>query len=240
MDANKRNGTDEEVTIDLVEIFYLFRSKIVWILLVAIVGALVAGVFTYFLVTPKYQASSQLYIVSASNDSVVNLSDLQIGTSLTADYKELVLIRPMLESVIHNLGLDMTVKELRGMISVTNTSGTRILKITATTTDPQLSADIANEMATVAVKWLPEVMETNAPNIADYAVVPTARSSPSYSKNVIIGALIAAVAYCAFLVIRLLMNDTIVTAEDMEKYFGAMPLTTIPEEAGVTDLAEEE
>lgn len=240
MDPKEKNVAEEEVTIDLVEVFYLFRTKIVWILLIAIIGGLVAGVFTYFLITPQYQASSQLYIVSSSKDSVVNLSDLQIGTSLTADYQELVMIRPMLESVIQNLNLDLTVKQLRNMISISNKSGTRILKITATTDDPQLSADIANEMAALAVKWLPEVMGASAPNIAEDAIVPPTRSSPSYSRNMIIGALLAALAYCIFLVIRLMMNDTIVTAEDMEKYFGAMPLTTIPEEAGVTDLAEED
>ena len=238
MDANKRTGTDEEVTIDLLEVFYLFRCNIVWILLFALIGGLLAGVITYFGITPQYQASARLYIVSSSSD-VINLSDLQIGTNLASDYKELILLRPVLESVIRNLNLNMTPGKLRGLLSVTNTSGTRILKITATTSDPQLSADIANEMAKVAIVWLPQAMNGKTPNIVEDAVVPTSRSSPSYSRNIMIGALAAAVAFCAFLVIRMMMNDTVVSPEDLEKYFGSMPLTTIPEEAGVTDVNEE-
>ena len=90
-------------------------------------------------------------MVSASNDSVVNLSDLQIGTNLTADYEELLLSRPVMESVIHNLRLtDTTVEGLREQIKIVNKSGTRILEISATTEDPALSAKIANEVAELA------------------------------------------------------------------------------------------
>ena len=238
MDANKRQAADEEVTIDLLEVLYVFRRNLVWMLLFAILGALFAGLYTYFGVTPLYKASAKLYIVSTSND-VINLSDLQIGTNLAADYKELILLRPVLEQVIQNLQLDCTTSQLRSMLSVSNTSGTRILQITATTTEPALSRDIANEMAKVAREWLPAAMNGKTPNIVEEAVAPKGRSSPSYTRNVMIGGLLGIVIVCAVLVIRMLMNDTVVTAEDMEKYFGTMPLTTIPEEEGVTDIAEE-
>lgn len=238
MDQNKRTERDEEVTIDLLEVFYLLRQHIVWILLFAVIGGLLAGVVTYFGITPLYTATSQLYIVSASND-VINLSDLQIGTNLAADYKELILLRPVLQQVIDNLDLDISTTSLRNMLNVSNTTGTRILRITATTTNPDLSRDIANEMASVARDWLPEAMNGKTPNIVETAIAPKSRSSPSYTRNAMVGVLFGAVIVCAFLVIRMLMNDTVVTAEDMEKYFGSMPLTTIPEEEGVTDIAED-
>ncbi len=238
MDANKKQVADNEASIDLLEIVYVFRRNIVWILLFALLGGLVAGLYTYFGITPKYQASSKLYIVSTSND-VINLSDLQIGTNLAADYKELILLRPVLQQVIDNLDLDISTTSLRKMRNVSNTTGTRILRITATTTNPDLSRDIANEMASVARDWLPEAMNGKTPNIVETAIAPKSRSSPSYARNAMVGVLFGAVIVCAFLVIRMLMNDTVVTAEDMEKYFGSMPLTTIPEEEGVTDIAED-
>ena len=121
------------------------------------------------------------------------------------------------------------------MISVGNTSGTRILTVTATSSDPEEAAAIANELAAVAVVWLPEIMNSNAPSIYEDAIIPANPSSPSLSRNVMIGALLAAVLYCGIEVIRYLRNDTITSAEQMERLFGTMPLATIPEEKGVND-----
>lgn len=222
---------DEELVINLAELFYLFCDKFKMLLLMAVIGAVAVGAFTFFLIAPKYEATAQLYVVSASSDSVVNLSDLQIGTSLTADYKQLVLSRPMMESVIKNLSLqDVTVEQLRKMLEVNNPSGTRILEITATSTDPVQSRDIANEVAVLAVKWLPSVMESNEPNIAEEAIVPTVKSSPSYPLNALLGAVVLAVLYFAVCVVKYLYNDTITSSEQMERYFGAMPLAAIPED----------
>lgn len=220
---------DSTTEIDLVEVFYLFWGNILKILACVVAGAVLAFGFTFFFVSPKYQASASIYIVSASNDSIVNLTDLQIGAQLTADYQELMLSRPLLQDVIQNLGLDATYKELARQISITNTSDTRILKITVTDTDPQLAADVANELVKQACIYLPKIMETESPNLVEDAVVPSQKSSPSYSRNTVLGALLGAVLCCGVLLVRYLMNDTFVTPDDIAKYFGTQPLATIPE-----------
>lgn len=236
MDKNQTNvaapiqtNREQEDTIDLVEIFYLFFGHLWQIILLAVLGGILAFAATYFLITPQYQSSAKLYIVSASNDSVVNLSDLQIGTQLTSDYQELLLSRPLLEDVSRNLNLGMSPSALAGMITVTNTKGTRILNVTVTSTDPQQAADIANELVTQACIYLPRIMETESPNVVESAVVPTHKSSPSITKNTLLGAVLMAVLYCAILLVRHLMNDTLVTPEDVERYFGVRPLAAIPE-----------
>lgn len=235
-DINRNFNNDDEVEIDLLELVFLLRRY--WKAIVAaalIVGALV-GAFTYFFIKPKYQATAQLYIVSASSDSVVNLTDLQIATNLTSDYKELILSRPVMESTIRNLGLEnIEPAALAKMISIENPSQTRIIHIVATTEDPKLSADIANEVAKLSVSWLPEIMESNKPNLIQDAIVPTKKSSPSYKKNVAIGVLAGAVLCYGFFVVRHLLDDTIKSADDMERYFGVVPLTSIPEDPAAND-----
>lgn len=220
---------DSTTEVDLVEVFYLLWGNILKILACVVAGAVLAFGFTFFFVTPKYQASASIYIVSASNDSIVNLTDLQIGAQLTADYQELMLSRPLLQDVIRNLELDTTYKSLAQQISITNTSDTRILKITVTDADPQLAADIANELVKQACIYLPKIMETESPNLVEDAVVPSQKSSPSYSRNTVLGALLGAVLCCGVLLVRYLMNDTFVTPDDIAKYFGTQPLATIPE-----------
>ena len=234
----QRPGAEDEV--DLVELFYLLWGHAWQIILCLILGAGLALGYTKLLVTPLYQATSSIYIVSASNNSVVNLTDLQIGAQLTADYQELILSRPLLEDVIENLeltngeGEPMSTAALSRMITITNTDDTRILKVTVTSPDPQESADIANELIDQACIYLPQIMETEEPNLVEEAIPPTQKSSPSTARNVLIGGLLGACLACGVLVVRYLMNDTFVPPDDVVKYLGVQPLAVIPE----ADLGE--
>lgn len=218
-----------EEEIDLVELFYLLWGHLWQILLCLLAGALLAFGGTWFLVPPTYQATAKIYIVSASNDSVVNLADLQIGSQLTADYQKLLVSRPLLQDVIANLGMEMDYQTLEGKISIKNDADTRILDIIVTDTDPERAADIANELVNQASIYLPRIMETDTPNLVESAVPPTGMAGPSYTKNTLIGALAGLVAACAVLVLRYLLNDTFVTPDDVEKHYGVPPLAVVPE-----------
>lgn len=225
---------EEEDVIDLKDIYFLLRQKIWRMLGAFVLGAVLAGLITAFLITPKYEATASLYVVSSSNDSVVDLSDLQIGTSLTKDYESLLLGRPMMESVIENLNLeDVDVDDLQDMIKVTNPTDTRILQITATHKDPKVAMDIANEVARLGITWLPQVMDSNAPNLAEEAVVPEKPSSPSLLRNTAIGAVLLLAIYVGYVIVRFMMNDTIRSSEEFERYFNIVPLTVVPETEGV-------
>ena len=224
---------DDEITIDLKEIWFLFLNKLKWILVAALVGAVLMGLFSVFVQGPSYQSTSKMYIVSSSSDSLVNLSELQLSTNLTADYKALVTSRPMLEQVIENLNLDTKPETLKKMISVTNPSGTRILEIAVTADDPILSKQIANELMYVSKPWLAEVMSSHEPNIIEEALA--GRKISSVAKQAVIGAVVAAVVFFAFCVLAYLMNDTVRSAEEFERYFGIVPLAAIPDDPSMFD-----
>ena len=76
---------DDAAEIDLVDLFYYLRHKLVWLILSVILGGIIAGAISYYLITPKYEATAKVYMVSASSDSLINLSDLNLGTSLSED-----------------------------------------------------------------------------------------------------------------------------------------------------------
>ena len=231
--AVRRPPANDEI--DLMEVFYLFWGHAWQIILCLILGAAATFGVTRFLITPLYEATSSIYIVSASNNSVVNLTDLQIGAQLTADYQELMLSRPLLEDVIENLeltnaeGEPMTTRALEDMIAITNATDTRILAITVTSPDPQQAADIANELVEQACIYLPQIMETDEPNLVEEAIVPIQKASPSTARNVVLGGMLGAILCCGVLLVRYLMNDTFMTPDDIQRYFGVQPLATIPE-----------
>ncbi len=225
----------EETEIDLVELFFEFLRHIWAILFATIAGALVAGVITVFVLTPMYTSTSQLYIMSKS--SMVDLSSLQMSTSLTADYEEMIKTRPVVEQVIENLGLKTSYGELLSHISISNETNTRIIKITVEYDDPVVAKDIANELANVSKEQIAQIMNVDEPRIVEPAIVAKSQSSPNNGKNVVIGALVGLFLALAFFTIRYIMDDTIKNADDIEKYLSLNTLASIPLEGG-TDNSE--
>lgn len=226
-----QDQNNEQDEIDLLELLQVFRRHIVMILACFAAGLLLAGSITYFCIAPKYQAVAKLYMVSASSDSLVSLADLNLGTSLSSDYAELLLTRPVILAVIEELDLADTYSydELCSMISISNIGDTRILQIKVTSTDPEEAQQIANCLAEKGIEYLPEVMETAAPNMAEQAIVPVHKSSPSNTKNAILGGLAGAILCMGILVVLYLMDDTLKSSDDVEKFLGIMPLSVIPE-----------
>lgn len=231
---------EEDMEIDLLDLGYVLLDKIHYIILSLLIGAVLLNAISFFCIQPTYKATAKMYVVSASNDSVVDLTDLNIGTSLTSDYEQLMLSYPVLDQVIEELNLDMETEELAEMITLENPQDTRILNITATSTDPAEAMNIANKLTEVSVEYLPETMSTNPPNIAQRAQFPDEKAAPSYAKYTLIGALLGAILYCAYLTVRYLLDDTIHNSEDMEKYFGIVPLTSIPDSDIFEDMEKRE
>ena len=227
--VNRGTDSDEE-EIDLSEIAYLLWGHILEIVGALLGGAILAFMITFFLIAPKYTATAKMYILTSGTNSVIDLSALQISSQLKADYQELITSRSILEDVIAGLNLqETTVEDLEGMIAIDNPADTRILNVNVTTTDPQMSADIANELVNQAKTYLPEVMKTDEPSIFEQAEVPDTKSSPSIKNNVLIGGAGVAFLYIGYLVVRHLMDDTFKTPDEINKYYGVQPLAVIPE-----------
>ena len=204
---------DDEIEIDLRELFLALKKKIVWILLTTIVFAGAAGLITKFAMTPVYSSSAQLYVMSKSGIS--QLTDLTMGTQLTQDYMVIVKTRPVLEQVINDLKLDMDYKELSE-------------KITVSDNDPELAKNITQDLAEVTSKTVAEKMDVKSPTIIENAYKSEQPDSPSLKKNVAIGAILGFILMAAAIMIQYLMNDTILKEDDIEKYLGINTLAQLP------------
>ena len=233
---------DGEIEIDLVQLLSVYIENIILIVIAAVVGAVIASTYTKLMIVPKYTASSKLYMISSAEDSVVDLSTLSMGTTLATDYEELIRIREVGETVIDKLDLPYSYEQLQGMISVSNTSGTRVLTISIQSTDPEEAMEIANLMADAAQKILPERTNTLKPKIVEYAVVPKGKSSPNNTKNTMMGALVGALIVVGVLTLLFITDNTFHVAEDFEREFGMMPLAVVPEGnlSEISDKKEEE
>jgi capsular polysaccharide biosynthesis protein len=213
--------------IDLVEMGLVLLHHW-WLLVIGLlVGALIAGCYTVFGITPLYKASSTIYIFNKTT-SITSLSDIQLGSQLTVDFQIIAKSREVLEAVIEDCDLKMSPDSLRGSLSVTNPVDSHMLTITVTNPNPELAARIANSAADILRQQVADIMNTDKPSTVERAVVPTGPSSPNVTRNIEMGALVGLALVAAFLVIRFLLDDTISTEEDVRKYLGLNTLASIP------------
>lgn len=218
---------NEETEIDLKELFLSFLDHIRLIVIVGILGAAIAAIVTFYFVTPMYQATSKLYVLN-SDDSAINLSDLQIGTYLASDFIEVFNTWEVHEMVIKDLGLHYTYSQLRNMLTIENPSNTRIITITVESSSAKEAAAIANEYATVAIKFIADTMATEEPNVMSTALVPTSPTSPNITRNILLGLVAGLALAVAGVTIQFVSDDKIKTSEDVIRYTGLSVLAIIP------------
>lgn len=218
---------DEEIEIDLIELFYVLKRKIWIVLLTGILGAASLGLCAAMIMEPVFTSSTMLYIVNKTT-TLTSLTDLQLGTQLTKDYKVLVTSRPVTNQVIADLDLNMTHEQLVDKIKVDNPADTRILTISVEDSDPYMAKNIADEVAKVASARMAKIMDSVPPNIVEEGYLPTDKTRPSIKKNTLVGGLAGMFLSAAIILVLYVMNDTVKTPEDVEKYLGLNTLAAIP------------
>ena len=217
----------QEVEIDLLALFYHILDHWKLVAICFVIGAVLMGLYTKLMVVPQYQATAKMYVLSSS-DSVVNLSDLQMGTQLASDYKEIFQTHEVTNTVIENLGLPYTYNQLKNMLTLANPTATRIISITITSPDPNEAAAVANEYLKVASQYVADVMITDKPTELSTALVPQSPVSPSLSKNVILGAMVGFILACGFLTVTFMLDDKIKNSDDITRLTGLPVLAEIP------------
>lgn len=226
----KKRNDNEEMEIDLLELLMVMKKHLAAILLAGIVGLVIMFAYTSFLVTPLYSASSMMYVMPDNSNSMNSstLSDMQVGQQLTSDYSSMIKSRSFMEDVIKKLNLTIDYQQLLEKVEVTNPTSSRILQVTVNDPNPQTTADIANEVASVAESKLKEITGMQAIKIYEEAAVPDRPSSPSLKKNCALGLLAGLILAMAVVTILYLLDDTIKTEDDIEKYLGMTTLAVLP------------
>lgn len=229
MEPNKKIYNEDEIEIDLADLFfYLFKKK--WVILLStLVAAVIGLVISGFIMTPKYTASSRIYVLNKSNENTIAVSDVQMSKELLNDYKVLITGNNVTKEVIKELKLDIKPEALAKKIEVTAPDNTRILQISVTDEDPKLAADTANIIWKIAGTQLQSIMGVDAVNLVYSADMPTIPSSPNVIKNTILAAAFGFILAIAFFIVAYLLNDKIKTEEDVEKYLGISTFGSIPD-----------
>ena len=226
------SSSDDEITIDLAELFGVLWHWIWLILLVALLLGGAAYAFSKFVIPEEFQSTTKIYVLDKESGSggQSTYTDLQVGSQLTKDYAELITSRTVIEKVIADNHLESVYdyKEFLKKVEVNTPTDTRIVSITVTDTNPALAQALADDIRVEASDLIIDTMQINAVNTYEVANLPTEKSAPSCSKWALIGALLGAFLVGGIVTLQYILDDTIKTSEDIEQYLGLSTLALIP------------
>ncbi|CVW35834.1 capsular polysaccharide biosynthesis protein Cap5A [Streptococcus pneumoniae] len=224
----KEQNTTE---IDVFQLVKTLWKRKLMILLVALVTGAGAFVYSTFIVRPEYTSVTRIYIVNRNQGDKAGLTnqDLQAGTYLVKDYREIILSQDVLEKVAANLKLDMPAKTLTSKVQVTVPADTRVVSISVKDKQPEEASRIANSLREVATEKIVAVTRVSDVTTLEEARPATTPSSPDVRRNSMFGFLGgAAVTAIAVFLIELL-DTRVKRPEDVEDVLQIPLLGIIPD-----------
>lgn len=218
-----------ENTIDIRELFLIIKKRLWLIILITLITTIIAGIFSFYILQPVYQANTTLYVGKNINvEGSMGYQDVLMSGQLVKDYRELAKSRLVANIVIDELDLrDISTEEITDMLGVNLKSDTRIIEITAQHTDPELAKQVANKVADVFKRKSVELIEVDNVQVIDVAETPVDPIKPNKKTNVAIGFVLGLMLGLGLVFMIEYLDNTIKTANDVEKYLGLPVIGTI-------------
>lgn len=224
-------NTNDNVSVEI-DILYLLRklwSKKFFIIFVGLLVGTIALLGSVFFIKPKYTSTTRIYVVSRSSGTALTNQDLQAGSYLVNDYKEVITSNEVLASVIDQEKLSMSAGQLSDEIAVNIPTDTRVISISVTDTDAQRACDIANTVREVAVEKIKAVTKVDDVTTLESATKPSHPSSPNVKKNAAIGALAGVFLAIVGILVAEVFDDRVRRPEDIEEVLGMTLLGVVPD-----------
>ena len=226
---NRSNVDAEEDAIDLLELFRAILKHIKLIIVLCILfGA--GGFFgTKLLITPTYTASTSIYLTPQINESgSLDYNSQMANSKLVSNVVELMTQNNIMSEVAKNVGLE-SAEIVKKVVKVSNDSDTEIITISATTTDPKLSKDIANDTVSTFIRTMQKNLNVSNIEVVDKAKLSYVPSGPNIKKNTLLATMVGFVLGCGYAILRFLFDNRLRTKEEAEKYLGIPVFCEIPE-----------
>ena len=224
------NQEANTIEIDVLSLLRTIWRKKFLILLTAILTTGLAFAYSAFLATPQYDSTTRLYVVNQSSDNGAGITnqDLQAGSFLVKDYKEIILSQDVLKNVTTTLGITEDIKD---KITVTIPTDTRILSITVRDSDPNQAATIANTLRDEAAKKIIEVTKVSDVTTLEAALPAEKPSTPQTKRNLVLGFVAGAFLATALVLVLEVLDDRVKRPQDIEEGLGMTLLGVVPQAA---------
>lgn len=211
-----------EETISLQEIFQVIKKRMKLIIAITVAAVLVSALITLFILTPKYEASSQFIVSQSEPAQELNINDIRTNVEMINTYNVIITSPAIMDQVIEELDLNLSNGALASKISVANAQDSQVVNVTVTDTDPAVAANIANTTVEVFKESVPTYMNVDNVSILSAAVVGDnpAPVSPNVTLNIAIAFVLGVMVGVGLAFLLEYLDTTIKTEEDIEKLLG--------------------
>lgn len=225
-------NTTENTSIEI-DVLYLLKKlwqKKVLIVFSTILFGLIALLVSVFILKPTYTSSTRIYVANqATETNNLTAQDLQAGSYLVNDYKEIIVSDSVLMDVIAHEGLTVTPKDLSSTIFVSIPSNTRIITISVKSSTPEEAQRLANTLREVASEKIKQVTKVEDVTTIEEAKLPESPSSPNIQRNVLLGALVGSFIAVVLILVLEMLDDRVRRPEDVEEVLGLVLIGVVPD-----------
>ena len=216
-------------TINLKEYLNIFKKRGWILILISLISVIISIILNFFVVEPVYQAELTFMVNFNQNENAqITIDDMEYGTNLVQTYKPIIKSKKVTSTIKKNLNLDIDQSEIGNSISINSISGP-VMSVTVNSTNPQLAAEIANEVPEVFGKELKRIAKVDGIEIIDKASIPTSPITPNKMKNIVISS-IGGIVISIFIIFLLeFLDNKVKTVDDIEKYLEIPVLGVISE-----------
>ncbi len=213
---------EQEQTIDLRVLLKVLTNHLLPIVIVTILTAAAGFVLSAFVISKQYTAEALLYVENSSNktEDAINVNDISAAQKLVNTCQILFTSDYIMDQLKTALGTDMSVKELKEMITVESVNSTEVLKISVVSNSKSDSVTIADKLVELSQVEFTRVIKNGSIEVVSSATYPEKHTFPSVSLFTAAGLFIGLFgSYVIFLIIEMLDNK-VKEEDDLAQIYG--------------------
>ncbi|QUI21952.1 hypothetical protein HZI73_06395 [Vallitalea pronyensis] len=219
--------------IELRKLLSVILKKWWIIVLCLVVGTVATYIITTKYIQPVYEARTSLFIGKEKGDiGSISIGDFQLNSKLITDYREIAKSRLVATEVITNLGLNMPISTFRYNLSISTVKDSRLFTIKVKHANAKVATDVANEIATVLVEKVAQIIDVKNVQVIDEALEPSAPIQSNKRKNIAIAGALSIMVGLLIIFIIQLFDHTMKSEEDVERHLGLTVIGVIPKFKG--------
>jgi len=177
-----------EAEISLSELLNILRSHLSKIFLSGLIGVIIFGVYTFFLVTPQYQSTSKIVVnQTQSTGQTLTNTDIQTNLNLINTYQSIIQEPIILEDVIANTKVNISTNQLKNKISIQTQNNSLVFGVTVSDGSPYAAAELANAIADSFQSKIGDILDVESVTILSQAVPNLTPVSPNTMLNIFVG-----------------------------------------------------
>ncbi|AOR24756.1 YveK family protein [Clostridium taeniosporum] len=223
---------NEEV-IRIEDIVDVLKKRWKMILSITIIATVFSAIMSFFVISPKYEASTKLFIGKESNETQVqnyNSSDVQMYQKLLKTYAEVIQTNDLVEKAIQSEDLSLKSEKILNDLKVTPRADTQILEISYVNTDKNISKEVVSSITNQFMKSSTDLIPNGNVKVIEEVRTPEKPVSPNKKLNIAIAFLLGLMISVGLSFLIEFMDNTFKTKEQVESILDLPVIGVIPDD----------